>query len=266
MSPSTLRKIKKIPAKSQQLLRQTYQIFLDRVIIKFFPNPEVAIYSACQLAPCTPERVLANYYQGMILLGQEHSEKLVWKTFPQRVIITAAVARVSSRLKRVIRQQAFEIRYNSDFDAVIQASQREKTWINAPLIQLYRQLYDRGCVETIEIYQNGELVGGLWGVVVNRNFGIMSMFHRANHAGTAALVTLITQMQDGKYHLIDGGDNYAVFERYGAIQISCENLVERLAQSHFTPIAAPLVVDQPAVIALPANQSISRPIAASKSS
>jgi leucyl/phenylalanyl-tRNA---protein transferase len=240
MSSSILRKVKKVPAKSRQFLRQTYQVFLDRIIIKFFPSPAVAIYSACQLAPFSPERVISNYYQGMILLGQDHSDKLVWKTFPQRVIITADIARVSSRLKRVIRQQAFEIRFNSDFEAIIRASQREKTWINASLIPIYRTLYAQGCVETIEIYQNGELVGGLWGVVANRNFGIMSMFHRANHAGTAALVTLINQLQDRKYHLIDGGDNYPVFERYGAILINCEELVERLAQSHFTPTAQPI--------------------------
>ncbi|MDJ0733832.1 MAG: leucyl/phenylalanyl-tRNA--protein transferase [Nostocaceae cyanobacterium] len=212
---------------------KVYQVFLDGIIMKFFPSPETAICSACNLMPASPERVISNYYQGMVLIGKNNTEHVVWKTFPERAIITADTAHIPKRLKSIIRKQPFEIRYNTNFEEVIRSCQRDKTWINEPLIQIYSKLFEKGCVETIETYEEGRLVGGIWGVVINQNFGIMSMFHQANHAGAIALATLVNHLQEGKYHLIDCGVINSNFARYGATVISCEEFVNRLAQAHF---------------------------------
>lgn len=204
-----------------------------KIIFKFFPSPEIAIGSACELAPVSPERVISNYYQGMVLFGEDNLDQLVWEIFSERAIVTPETANIPKRLQGILRKQPFEIRYNTNFEEVIRSCQRDKTWINEPLIQVYQELFQKGCVKTIETYQNDCLVGGVWGLVVNRNFGLMSMFHRENHAGAIALATLVDLLKNGKYHLIDCGKLNDNFARYGAVSVSYEEFVERLAQSHF---------------------------------
>jgi leucyl/phenylalanyl-tRNA---protein transferase len=226
--------LKRGPQKLRSITSKAYQALLDRTVIKLFPTPAAAICSASQRAPASPERVIINYGQGLVLFGRPN-DHLVWESFPERAIITPEAAHIPKRLKGTLRKHSFEIRYNTDFDAVMRACQREKTWINTPLIQIYQQLFEQGVVETIEIYQDNELVGGIWGTVIQGTFGIMSMFHRANHAGAIALGTLVRQLQDGKYRLVDCGVLNDNFARYGATAISYEEFVNQMAQASFQP-------------------------------
>ncbi len=230
-------KLKRVPDQLRSFTGKAYQGLLDRTVIKLFPSPAAAICSASQRAPASPERVISNYGQGLVLFGRPN-DNLVWESFPERAMITPEAAHIPKRLKGTLRNHSFEIRYNTDFDGVMRACQREKTWINAPLIQIYQQLFEQGAVETIEIYQDDELVGGIWGTVIQGTFGIMSMFHRANHAGAIALGTLVLHLQDGKYRLVDCGVLNDNFARYGATSISYEEFVNQMARANFQPRSA----------------------------
>jgi leucyl/phenylalanyl-tRNA---protein transferase len=226
--------LKRVPRKLRSVTSKGYQHLLDRTVIHLFPSPATAICSASQLAPASPERVVSNYCQGLVLFGRSH-DKLVWESFPARAIITPEAAHIPKRLKGTLRNHQFEIRYNTDLESVIRACQREKTWINEPLIQIYQELFAQGIVETIELYQAGELVGGIWGTVIQGTFGIMSMFHRANHAGAIALGTLVLHLQDGKYRLVDCGELNDNFSRYGASAIAYEEFINQMARANFQP-------------------------------
>jgi leucyl/phenylalanyl-tRNA---protein transferase len=227
-------KLQRLPHKLRSVTGKAYQGLLDRTVIHLFLSPAKAICSASQLTLASPERVISNYCQGLVLFGRAN-DKLVWESFPARAIITPEAAHIPKRLKGTLRNHSFEIRYNTDLEGVIRACQREKTWINEPLIQIYQELFEQGVVETIELYQDGELVGGIWGTVIQGSFGIMSMFHRANHAGAIALGTLVTHLKDSKYRLVDCGELNDNFARYGAVSIPYEEFINQIARAHFQP-------------------------------
>jgi leucyl/phenylalanyl-tRNA---protein transferase len=231
---SIVHALKPVPRKLRSFTGKAYQGLLDRTVINLFPSPAAAICSATHRAPASPERVISNYGQGLVLFGRSH-DRLVWESFPERAMITPETAHIPKRLKSTLRKHSFAIRYNTDFDGVLRACQREKTWINAPLIQIYQQLFEQGMVETIEVYQEDELVGGIWGTVIQGTFGIMSMFHVANHAGAIAIGTLVLHLQSGKYRSVDCGVLNDNFARYGATAIPYEEFVNQMAQANFQP-------------------------------
>jgi leucyl/phenylalanyl-tRNA--protein transferase len=91
-------------------------------------------------------------------------------------------------------------------------------------MDIYRALHTRGYVMTIEAYQEGELVGGLWGIKVNRGFGVMSMFHNVDHAGSVCFARLVEMLQgeDGGLRVVDCVTMQPHFSRFGAELVSRE--------------------------------------------
>ena len=115
---------------------------------------------------------------------------------------------VSRSLAKTIRQDRYEIRIDTAYDAVLDGCsasgpQREGTWINARIRTLYRSLFDADCVHTIEAWADGELVGGLYGVSIGAAFFGESMFHTARDASKVALAHLVARLRAGGYRLLD---------------------------------------------------------------
>ena len=115
---------------------------------------------------------------------------------------------VPARLARFIRSDPFEVRVDHDFGAVIDAcaapaAGRRKTWINSTIRSLYGELFQRGFCHTIECYQGGELVGGLYGVSLGGAFFGESMFHRVTDGSKVALAHLVARLIRGGYVLLD---------------------------------------------------------------
>lgn len=227
LSPMKIQNVA-IFSKVTRAIGKLYEIFLGKVVLRLFSSPETAMCLAANAMDVLPTQVISHYYQGMVLIGDSFQGGVTWKTFSERAIITPETAHIPKRLKGVMRKKTFEIRYNTNFPAVIQACKRDKTWINQPLVDLYQSLFDMGCVETIEIYKDGQLVGGLWGTVVAKTFGIMSMFHEVNHAGAVALATLVNQLKDEQYEMVDCGVINNNFARYGAAVMPREEFLEKL--------------------------------------
>jgi leucyl/phenylalanyl-tRNA---protein transferase len=115
---------------------------------------------------------------------------------------------VPRRLARTVRQDVFEIRVDTDFDAVIAACaapapDRERTWINARIRRLYGELFDDGHCHTVEAWRDGRLVGGLYGVRLGAAFFGESMFHRERDASKVAFVHLAARLRAGGFGLLD---------------------------------------------------------------
>jgi leucyl/phenylalanyl-tRNA--protein transferase len=111
-----------------------------------------------------------------------------------------------------------------DFDAVIAgcaepAPGRTRTWINSRVRNLYRRLYDRGDCHTVEVYEDGQLVGGLYGVSLGRAFFGESMFSEARDASKIALVYLIARLKYGGFVLLDTQFVTGHLARFGAIEV-----------------------------------------------
>ena len=97
---------------------------------------------------------------------------------------------------------------------------RARTWINARIRTLYRKLYDIGHCHSVEAYEDGELVGGLYGVCLGRAFFGESMFHRARDASKVALVHLVARLKAGGFTLLDTQFVTDHLKTFGAIEVS----------------------------------------------
>jgi leucyl/phenylalanyl-tRNA---protein transferase len=245
LEPEMNARIKRLRKSIRRAFARQYQVFLQRVVLKLFKDPEDAICLSINTMNPTPERVISSFLQGVVLFGQDQNG-LVWRSFPERAIITPETAHISRRLKDVMKRNTFEIRSNSNFDEVLRACQRETwTWINDPLVDIYRKLFAMGYAHSIEAYRHGELVGGLWGLVIGRSYAIMSMFHRADHAGAVALGTLVSGLGKGEYSLVDCGEMNSNFARFGARNVSREAFTAKVVQGLVIAAASPCAHKEP---------------------
>jgi leucyl/phenylalanyl-tRNA--protein transferase len=150
---------------------------------------------------------------------------LYWIEPEARGILPLNAIRVPKRLARTIRQEKFEIRVDGNFEGVIEGCAasvpgRQSTWINAPIIDLYADLFDMGYCHTVETWLDGRLVGGLYGVHLNGAFFGESMFSLERDASKVALIHLAARLIYGRFSMLDTQFVTGHLEQFGAIEIS----------------------------------------------
>jgi len=116
--------------------------------------------------------------------------------------------KVSRSLRQVLRKGQFEISINQGFDSVIhccaeERSDNEGTWLSSEMISSYQQLHRQGWAHSVEIWQDRNLVGGLYGIAMGKIFFGESMFSRVSNASKVALVALVHTLRQQHFHLID---------------------------------------------------------------
>jgi leucyl/phenylalanyl-tRNA--protein transferase len=131
---------------------------------------------------------------------------------------------VPRRLAKSIRQGEFEVRINSDFGAVIDGcaaskAGRRSTWINARIRSLYGALFEQGHCHTVETWQNGRMVGGLYGVALGGAFFGESMFSTARDASKVALVYLCARLTYGQFSLLDTQFVTDHLRQFGTVEV-----------------------------------------------
>lgn len=215
----------------RRIVSKLNRVFLARIALKLFRRPETAICYALNAMPPSPERVISNYCQGMVLLGKNLQGDMLWHTFPERAIITPETAHVPKRLQRSIRRCNLTVRLDSDFVAAVRACHREAwAWINEATIDIYARLFSMGFARSIEAYRGEQLVGAMWGLEVGRTFGAMSMFHSVNCAGSVLFGTLVEKLMEGEWDMVDCGEPHSHFTRFGAQDVPREEFIERVVR------------------------------------
>jgi len=178
------------------------------------------------LVEITPQVLLKAYACGIFPMAESADDPgLYWIEPEQRGIIPLEALRISRRLARTIRSDHFEIVVDRDFEAVIDACAapmegRRTTWINRRIRKLYGDLFAIGHCHTVEVYENGRLVGGLYGVDLGAAFFGESMFHRARDASKVALVHLAARLRHGRYKLLDTQFITDHLASLGAVELS----------------------------------------------
>lgn len=173
----------------------------------------------------TPEILLKAYAAGIFPMAEDADDpSLFWVEPRERGIIPLDGFHVPKRLARTIRSDEFEVRIDRDFDAVISGCaapdvDREKTWINRRIRDLYGQLFDAGFCHTVEVYRDGQLVGGLYGVRLKGAFFGESMFHKERDASKVALVHLVARLKRGGFTLLDTQFVTSHLAQFGAIEV-----------------------------------------------
>jgi leucyl/phenylalanyl-tRNA--protein transferase len=178
----------------------------------------------------TPDILLRAYSIGLFPMAESReAAHLFWVEPEARGVFPLDGLIVSKSLAKTVRSDRFVVCANRDFPAVIEAcANREKTWINAEIVRLYCELFARGHAHSIEAYEEGKLVGGLYGVSLGGAFFGESMFHLARDASKAALVHLVARLRYGGFRLLDAQFVTPHLAALGAVEITRETYRRRL--------------------------------------
>jgi len=182
----------------------------------------------------TPEILLRAYAEGLFPMAERRGDPtLYWVSPEKRGIIPLDGFHVPRRLARTVRGGAFTVTSDRAFRAVMEACAapgpgREESWINGEILRLYTALHLSGHAHSIECWQNGRLVGGLYGVRLGAAFFGESMFSRVRDASKVALVHLVEGLTRGGFILLDTQFITAHLARFGALEIPRQQYLRRL--------------------------------------
>ena len=174
----------------------------------------------------TPQILLKAYASGVFPMAESADDNALYWIEPEyRGLIPLDGFKISRSLRKICRQEAFEIRTDAAFGEVIDACaqrvpNRETTWINDRIRALYKQLFKMGFCHSVECWQEGELAGGLYGVSIGAAFFGESMFTRKRDASKVALVHLVARLRAGGFRLLDAQFINDHLKRFGAVELA----------------------------------------------
>ncbi len=180
----------------------------------------------------SPEKLLAAYAVGIFPMADDDGE-MHWLAPDPRAILPLEGLVVSRSLRAVVQRGDFDVRFDADFAGVMRccADRNEGTWISQDILTAYQQLHALGFAHSVEAWQDGCLVGGLYGVVIGGGFFGESMFYKVSNASKVALVHLVQHLQQRNFVLLDIQFMTAHLHSLGAVEIPREQYLHRLRQA-----------------------------------
>ncbi len=208
-----------------------------------FPDPREAADFAplAQGGNLSPGMLLSAYNQGIFPWYSEEDPVLWWSPNP-RFVIFPTEAHVSASMRKILRQQRFAISYDSHFESVIRACSlaprpgQNGTWITEDIIDGYLELHQLGYAHSVEAWQDGQLVGGLYGVSVGSLFCGESMFSTTDNASKAAFLNIAWQFRQLGVPVIDSQVHTELFATLGARHISRNDYLDILYSAREIPL------------------------------
>lgn len=179
-----------------------------------------------------PSILLEAYRRGVFPMGMPDGS-LQWFSPDPRGIIPLDTFHLSRRLARAMRASGIDIRIDTAFSDVVAACAErgddDETWITEEIAESYALLFDLGYAHSVEVWKDGSLVGGLYGVAIGGAFFGESMFHRERDASKMALVALVARLRERGFTLLDIQWVTPHLEQFGAVEIPRDEYLERLA-------------------------------------
>ena len=185
----------------------------------------------------TPELVLAAYARGLFPMAERRDDPhLYWVSPEKRGIIPLTEFHVPRRLARTVRSGKFTVSTDRAFVQVMQGCAasgpgREESWINAEILRLYTALAASGHAHSVECWQEGKLVGGLYGVKLGSAFFGESMFSRQRDASKVALVRLVELLKRDGFLLLDTQFITTHLAGFGAMEVPRERYLTLLEKA-----------------------------------
>ena len=193
-------------------------------------------------------RLIHAYRRGIFPWFNEGDPILWWCPDPRMVLPTNAV-HVSRSLRRRLRRDDYELTFDRDFGAVVHACaaprRRESgTWLIPAMVRAYERLHEAGAAHSVELWLDGALAGGLYGVAIGRMFFGESMFTRRTDASKMAIVLLAAQLARWKFPLIDCQMRTDHLVSLGAVEIARRVFVQTVRELvELPPVPAPWHAD-----------------------
>lgn len=207
--------------------------FLTREL--YFPSTEHASPEGIVAigGDLSPERLILAYRSG-IFPWFEDDEPILWWSPPERMVLFPDELKISKSMRNIINRQIFKVTFNTAFREVISNCRNIKrdgqpgTWITPDMVEAYCRLNELGYAKSVEVWQDGTLVGGLYGIDLGHIFCGESMFSKASNASKIAFIALTKQLQLANYRLLDCQVHNDHLESLGAREIDREDFLEIL--------------------------------------
>lgn len=178
--------------------------------VLFFPPVSEADYDGVLAigGDLSTERLQLAYRSGIFPWFNE-GEPIVWWSPDPRMVLFLDELIVSKSMRNILNRNSFKVTFNQNFRDVISNCQKIKrdgqngTWISNNMIEAYCKLHEMGFAKSVEVWENNELVGGLYGVDLGHVFCGESMFSKVSNASKVAFVALVAQLKNENYKLLD---------------------------------------------------------------
>lgn len=201
----------------------------------YFPPVEESSYEGILAigGDLSPERLLFAYQNG-IFPWYNDDEPILWWSPAERMVVSPQLYKVSKSVRNLLNQNKFQITFNQNFKEVIyncknvERKAQDGTWISKDIISAYLKLHEMGYAKSVEVWQNNELVGGLYGVDLGHVFCGESMFSKVPNASKIAFVWLVNYLKQNNYKLLDCQVHNDHLEKLGAFEISRETFMRIL--------------------------------------
>jgi leucyl/phenylalanyl-tRNA--protein transferase len=198
----------------------------------WFPEPDLADEDGLLAVggDLSPERLILAYQNGIFPWFSEESP-ILWYAPHERFVLFPQKLKLSKTMRKLLKTNKFKVTFNTAFPDVIRAcatiSREDQlgTWITNDMEKAYIQLFELGYAHSVEVWENDQLVGGLYGVEINSVFCGESMFSKVSNASKAALISLC---EHKNYKLIDCQVHSDHLESLGAEFISTNQFMEFL--------------------------------------
>ncbi len=201
-----------------------------------FPNPEFANPDGIIAVggDLTPARIL-NAYQNGIFPWFSDNDPIIWWSPNPRMVLFPEDIKVSKSMKQIIRSQKFKVSYDKNFEFVIRSCAKKRpkqndvwAWLNEQMINAYLNLHKLGFAHSVEVWQNNEIVGGLYGISLGGVFFGESMFTKVSNASKFGFINLVNKLQTLNFGLIDCQVHTNHLESLGAIEINRTHFLDLL--------------------------------------
>lgn len=198
----------------------------------FFPPVETASPEGIVAfgGDLSAERLLLAYRSGIFPWFEEDDPILWWSPDPRMVLFPDEFT-VSKSMRNIINRKIFTVTFNQNFPEVIANCQKIKrdgqqgTWITDEMIIAYTKLHELGYAQSVEVWQNDTLVGGLYGIDMGKVFCGESMFSKVPNASKMAFISLVDRLKSKQYALLDCQVYNEHLDRLGCREISREDFM-----------------------------------------
>lgn len=204
----------------------------------FFPSPSLANEEGILAVggDLSPERLLNAYREGIFPWFNE-GEPIAWWSPDPRMVLFPAEIKVSKSMRPYFNQQKFQVTFDQNFKAVIgncQAPRNKQwggTWITSDIVDAYCELHDMGYAHSVEVWQAGELVGGLYGIALGKCFFGESMFSWVSNASKFGFIYLVKKLESLGFGLIDCQQQTQHLQSLGARPIRRDDFLRILKKN-----------------------------------
>ncbi len=186
----------------------------------------------------SPDRLTLAYKSG-IFPWFNIDEPIIWWAPNPRMVLFLDELVVSKSMRNVFNKNIFRVTFNQNFRDVISNCQKIKrkhedgTWITNDMIDAYCKLHEMGTAKSVEVWQNNELVGGLYGIDLGHVFCGESMFSKVSNASKFAFINLVNDLKSKNYKLLDCQVHNDHLESLGCREINRKDFMSVLQKTNY---------------------------------